>query len=207
MNIHNIFFDNQLLGEVWFRKNKTMMVIIDKTGKVIACNDTFLQWIGYSEYEFQRDNNPVTWWDISINDGAGDADKVLFNRCFDGNIDHYSLRKQIVPNGSSPHLVDIFGLGFPPIEETKFILLEIYDLKNGTKRAFEELLILQQNTTKSLESISESLKIVEQNLISKFTIWVSEKPVVLIFLFLLFSFLIFGRSVLEILIMVQSIIK
>lgn len=206
MIIRKYFKSNESLGEHWFRNSQRMILLSGVNGEIYAANDAFLEWIGYSMYEFVKDENPVTWFDITVKDDSLEADKAQAEACLRGDIKSYHVRKYYIPKKSIPHLVELRVMRYPAEGKFKFFVVEIEDLKNGTKKAFEELVILQQNTTKQLTQIANSLASLENSTWNQIWSWLLSKPYLLIFLIVLICFLLFGRGVIEILTLIGALL-
>ena len=157
----NIFQDNPELGEHWFRDNTTMMIISGLNGEIYDANNEFLEFIGYSLYEFQKEEHPVTWFDITIKDDDLAADQFEADQTMKGLKRSYNVRKHYIPKQSLPKLVNLHASRYPPnggIEEFKFFLVEVYNLTDTTKEIYKEIDKINNKTTQSLVVINETLQ-------------------------------------------------
>lgn len=157
----NIFENNPELGEQWFRYNSAMMLISGPNGEIYDANNEFLSFIGYSLYEFQRKENPVTWFDITIKDEDLDTDKYEASATVKGVKKSYNIRKHYIPKQALPKLVNLHVSRFPQRggkEEFQFFLVEVYNLNDTTLQLYKELDKINEKTTQSLNVLHKTLE-------------------------------------------------
>lgn len=193
-----MFNKNQDLGEFIFRNSSSMLILSGPNGEIYDANDTFLNWIGYSWYEFTRDDNPVTWIDISSNDASLKADIEQADACSRGEITKYTIRKYFIPKNSAPKFVELNVVRYPLTGNLQFLLVEVTELANGNKRAFEEILKIQKEFDERMEKVCSNIDILAHGSISSVLKWSKENPKLSIPFWIVISTLLFGRSVLEI---------
>ena len=91
---------------------------------------------------------------------------------------------------------------WPLVGEFEFFYCEVFDLKNGSKRAFEELQELQIETTRSIGGmttlIQESVDLAKSSPARKIVDWFVSNQKISIPFALLIVFLLFGRSAIEV---------
>lgn len=202
----NIFQEYPELGEVWFRNNETMMLIAGLDGEIYAANDAFLEFIGYSEYEFTRQNKPITWKDITLpgNDLVADMEEAL--RCYNGQHKSYKIRKHYIPKMGLPHFVEIYVHRYPldgGPKEFKFFFVEVYSLTDEGKIILKELRDTQHQFAKDVQNITKAMETLAGE--SQLWKWAKENTMWSIPIALGIAFLLFGRSVLEIMHLVKEL--
>ena len=87
----NLFEKYPELGEEWFRNNSTMMIISGPNGEIYEANNEFLTFIGYSLSEFQRGENPISWFELTLKDEDFDTDKFEAQRLVSGESKSYRV--------------------------------------------------------------------------------------------------------------------
>lgn len=202
----NVFQEYPELGEAWFRNNQTMMMITGLDGEIYAINDAFSEFIGYSEYEFTRQNKPITWKEITLPgiDLVTDMEEAL--RCFHGQIKTYKMRKHYIPKLGLPHFVEICVHRYPidgGSTEFKFFFVEIYSLTDEGKMILKELRDTQKQFAEDVQNIAKAMMILAGE--SQLWKWAKENTQWSIPIALLVSFLLFGRSILEIVHLIKEL--
>ncbi|MEZ6046582.1 MAG: hypothetical protein R3C11_13615 [Planctomycetaceae bacterium] len=214
----NVFEEYPELGEVWFRRNQTMMGISGPQGEVYDANDALLHFLKYALSEFTRREDPVTWHRFTLQDESFEADKAESEKCLNGERPSYTIRKYYVPKNSFPRLVELHVTRFPlegGRDEFKFFFVTITDLEATASRAFDDIYELSAGTLKALESINQKLDgQLDHRHYSNYTELKElsqQHPRMALAAFMLFSvillvmvFNLFGRSVIEIMTAVKD---
>lgn len=176
----------------WWHRSKNMKLISQVDGRIEAANSAFLDWINYTIYEFTRADKPVTWFDLTMRDDSFEADREMAIRCMDGTVEHYSIRKYYIPKGESPKLVELSVMRYPRVGEFKAFLVDVQPIV-ATEAVFVEALgVIQKDTGTILKEIRDN------NTLKTLLDWISNNKTYSIPLIVLFSVLLFGRSVIEI---------
>jgi PAS domain-containing protein len=187
-------------GAESFLYSPSMQMLSGPNGEIYAANEAFCNWIGYSEFEFTRSDNPVTWFDITDKDGDFEADKQNAEGIVSGKITSYKIRKHYIPKGQRPKLVELMVNRFPHdrSREFKFFIVDIVELSNGRLEAISELMEFSRRQTKAMEDISQSMDTYSRGNILSFVKWSIENKMVAAPIWLILAFLLFGRSIIEI---------
>lgn len=94
-------------------------------------NDSFLEWIGYTQSELQV----RTWMDISVHDSSLLADIEAASR-LDGYHVTYSVKKQYVPKNSRPKWGTLYVMRYPPQGEQQYCICVWEPMLEDTALAF-----------------------------------------------------------------------
>lgn len=101
-------------------------------GKMLWGNDSFLEWIGYTQSELQV----RTWMDISVHDSSLLADIEAASR-LDGYHVTYSVKKQYVPKNSRPKWGTLYVMRYPPGGEQKCCICVWEPITDDNADSFE----------------------------------------------------------------------
>ena len=159
--VMNVFKDKPDIFSQWFRNNSTMMLVSGQKGEIYEANNEFLEFIGYTLHEFQREEFPVTWFDITTKDEDFDSDMYESKSLVRGEKKSYSIKKHYIPKQSIPKLVQLQVSRYPQSgasKEFEFFLVEVHNLDDQKRHIFEEMEKMNLGTSKSLQAINRSIE-------------------------------------------------
>lgn len=192
-----LFRDNPPLGEQLFRTADTMMMLSGFAGEIHDANNRFLDWIGYSLYEFTREVAPVTWIDLTLQGADLEADQNEAVRCQRGEISAYRVRKHYLPKNGLPKLVELYVRRYPEYgDEHNFtcFIVEVNELGNRDRQFYEEFLSKHQEVVAQIGNIYLLLQQIRAMTLYSFLSWAKENPKLSIPLGLLLLYLLADKE-------------
>jgi len=131
-----------------FEFARTGLVYTDREGKILECNQTFQNLVGYTQSELQRMN----FWDLSIPEDRP-SEGHLVNKLANGETKSYHLEKRCLTKNGSHIWVDVnLSVVQDPTVQTAYLVINVDDISER-KRTEERLRILSRAVESSPVSI------------------------------------------------------
>ena len=159
------FLDDQAaeVFHTWFTHSPDLLTISGPSGELIAVNESFEKWSGYTSHELIQ----LGVRRLSVNDSDLEADEQAMQECIEGKRTSYSVRKQLVPKGEKPQQGELAVVRFPLTGDLKWFLSSWTPLQNGNAAAFS---VAIEHITKATEMISaqhEAIKLLDKRLAAR----------------------------------------
>lgn len=135
----------------WAENSSNMLLVSGPDGEIYWTNKAFRQFIKYSETEFTRQNDPITWFQITKPGSDLNTDMTDALKCLHGKIKEYNAQKYYIPKYEAPVLVDIEVKRFPiDGDETnfKFFLVEVHKVTNSMAYDLQLKKIVESNNVR-----------------------------------------------------------
>lgn len=132
----------------WAENSSNMLLISGPDGEIYWTNKAFRQFIKYSETEFTRQKDPVTWFQITKPGSDLNTDMADTLKCLHGKIKEYNTQEYYIPKYEAPVLVDVEVKRFPiDGDETnfKFFLVEVRKVTNSMMYDLQLKKIVESN--------------------------------------------------------------
>lgn len=130
------------------------IIFSTQDGKNLWANDSFLEWIGYTQTELQQ----RTWMDISVHDSSLSADIEAASR-LDGYHVTYSVKKQYVPKNSRPKWGTLYVMRYPPGGEQLCCMCVWEPMLDDNADSFE---LAKASVVKMESELAELKRLLEQ---------------------------------------------
>ena len=146
------------LATEMLEKSDSLWLISGPDGRVYWANESFHQFIGYSQSEFLREKNPILWTDFTVKDDSLESDIAEAKAVERGEYTEYRLRKYYIPKNSGPVFVSITVRRFPPEGDFDFFIVEVFPLSNESANMAKEFEKLAKKQMDLMESQAEAQK-------------------------------------------------
>lgn len=169
------------------------MLASDESGRILWCNTALEKLLGYTEPEFTRPGDPITWTDITGSRSDISLDQTLVAEVISGSRQSYQLQKEY--RHKSGQLVDVIihVMRWPAVDEMECFLVTVYPVGIAAEQMVQQLISLET-------TLGEIVKLISQPQASDFdrlTTWVENHPHVSKGIALFLAFVIFGDRVVE----------
>lgn len=203
--MHQFIAQNPDISKFYFEKTKNLILISSDSRSIISVNSEFAEWIGYTSLEFTRQNNPITWDDITVQDSDYEADLASAMRCKNGDITSYTVIKKCRKKSGNISTVKMHVMRYPYMGDFQFFIVDITPLDDVIQQAFNDHLDSQDTLRHHQEDIKQKLKtmhrdIKKNNPVRQYWEWCKENPKVSWVINLVIIYKIFGEEILRFLI-------
>lgn len=140
------------LGRVMLSEASSMFLIATEDGRIHWANPSFLQFIGYSMWEFTKADGNVTWRHISLKDDSLEADEKAVADSAAGGSNEYWVGKSYIPKGKPPVPIKLHIRRYPKEGQHEFFVGEVTVLESSESG---ELL---RKMNKSIDKMAEAHK-------------------------------------------------
>lgn len=149
----------------WVETSRIMCLVTGLNGEVYWTNKEFREFIKYTDSEFNRSINPITWMDFSEDGNDLNVDMAEATKCYEGKIKSYIVFKRYIPKYEEPVPVEVFIRRFPEeggADEFIGFRVEIHELKGFARSAYLQHVNLQMIQKDSVHKLSVLIKKVEK---------------------------------------------
>ena len=123
-------------------------------GEVYACNTSFCELLGYSEFEIKRKG----WIELSVKNGDLEADQCTVVGLVSGHIQTYTVIKSYVSKSGTPVPGQLFAIRYPEGREPmQFALCWFVPLANGSKAALNLVTDYIERHTNATHEVAERI--------------------------------------------------
>jgi PAS domain S-box-containing protein len=123
-------------------------------GEVYACNTSFCELMGYSEYEIKRKG----WIELSVKNDDLEADQSTLLGMVSGHLQTYTVIKSYVGKNGTPIPGQLFAIRYPEGREPmQFALCWFVPLANGSKAALTLVIDYIEKHTNATHEVAERI--------------------------------------------------
>lgn len=177
----------------WLRRVNTPLVVSLPDGQILWANPAFEELLGYTCYELCSASKPVTWKSLTVDKADLEIDEMLVDDTVKGLRQGYYIQKRFAHKSGTSVSVVIEVLRYPSAGDFEVFLVACAPMNHGADAMLAQL----QTVRELLVPIAEACSRSQGFTVADIKELAKSHPKIFWFVVLLFSTLLFGDRVLE----------
>lgn len=180
----------------WLAQTTSPMLVTMPEGKIVWCNKSFENMVGYTIEEIDYSN--IGWGGLTVDHTDLKIDLELANKLEEGDRKEYSLFKSYKTKSGNIVPVVIHVLRYPQTGKFEFCLVSITPTSNQISSISEQIETVRSDMIRLVEAVSMySQKTSQEGFLDKYIKLYDKRPIPIILATLAISSLLFGDRVVQ----------